>query len=157
MAHLFSTPIDIEPLPVEGTVLVSDTSTPPPHDICIDCVTSITNFGDSDEGGCNYTALNCFKALLQHGFHTPDNPRPNSWSPSTRASGSPMALTPHPAPSTTSTARSSTSSALSPKSATPSMTFSTDTRNLRTTGLHASAASNSVANPSTVPPTSLSL
>ena len=30
MAHLFSTPIDIEPLPVEGTVLVSDTSNPPP-------------------------------------------------------------------------------------------------------------------------------
>ena len=74
MAHLFSTPIDIEPLPVEGTVLVSDTSTPPPHDIRIDRTTSITDFGDSDEGGRNYAALNRFKALLQRGFHTPDNP-----------------------------------------------------------------------------------
>ena len=53
---------------------MSDTSTPPPHDICIDHTTSITDFGDSDEGGCNYAALNRFKALLQRGFHTPDNP-----------------------------------------------------------------------------------
>ena len=75
MAHLFSTPIDIEPLLVEGTVLASDTSAPPPHDIRIDRPTSITDFGDSDEGGRNYAALNRFKALLQRGFHTPDNPQ----------------------------------------------------------------------------------
>ena len=82
-SHLFFPPIDIEPLPVEGTVLVSDTATPPPHDIRIDCTTSVTDFGDTDEDGRNYTALNCFKALLQWGFRTPDNPESdvlcNTW------------------------------------------------------------------------------
>ena len=73
-AHLFFPPLDIEPLPVEGTVLVSDTSTPPPHDIRLDRTPSITDFRDTEEGGRNYAALNCFKALLQCGFHTPDNP-----------------------------------------------------------------------------------
>ena len=82
-SHLFFPPIDIEPLPVEGTVLVSDTSTPPPHDIRLDRETSITDFGDTEEDGRNYAALNRFKALLQRGFRTPDNPESdvprNTW------------------------------------------------------------------------------
>ena len=82
-SHLFFPPIDVEPLPVEGTVLVSDTSTPPPHDIRLDRETSITDFGDTEEDGRNYAALNRFKALLQRGFRTPDNPESdvprNTW------------------------------------------------------------------------------
>ena len=73
MAHIFSTPLDIEPLPAEGTVLVSDTSAPPPHAITLDRLTSEHDFEDSAEGRCNLAALNRFKALLQRGFNTSDN------------------------------------------------------------------------------------
>ena len=37
MAHIFSNnPIDIEPLPVKGTQIISSTSSPPPHDITLE-------------------------------------------------------------------------------------------------------------------------
>ena len=74
MAHIFSTPLDTEPLQVEGTVFISETSAPPPHAITLDRLTSEHDFDDSSEGRCNLTALNRFKALLQRGFNTPDNP-----------------------------------------------------------------------------------
>ena len=75
MAHIFTdNPPDIEPLPVEGTHLVSSTNTPPPHDISLDRHIQNTDFDDSDEGMHNFTAVKRIRSLLQRGFRTPDNP-----------------------------------------------------------------------------------
>ena len=75
MAHIFTdNPPDIEPLPVEGTRLVSSTNIPPPHDISLDRHIQNTDFDDTDEGMRNFTAVKRIRALLQRGFRTPDNP-----------------------------------------------------------------------------------
>ena len=74
MAHIFTNnPIDIEPLPVEGTHLVSSTNAPPPHDITLDRNIQNTDFDDTDEGMRNFTAVKRIRALLQQGFRMADN------------------------------------------------------------------------------------
>ena len=74
MAHIFNDPIDIEPLPVEGTQIVSSTNAPPPHDIRLDRQIQETDFNDTDNGMQNLAAVKHIRALLQRGFETPDNP-----------------------------------------------------------------------------------
>ena len=74
MAHIFNDPIDIEPLPVEGTQIVSSTSSPPPHDITLERPVQETDFDDSDEGMRNFIAVKRIRSLLQRGFRTSDNP-----------------------------------------------------------------------------------
>jgi hypothetical protein len=74
MAHIFNDPIDIEPLPVEGTQIVSNTNAPPPHDIRLDRQIQETDFDDTNNGMQNLTAVKHIRALLQRGFETPDNP-----------------------------------------------------------------------------------
>ena len=74
MAHIFNDPIDIEPLPVEGTQIVSSTSSPPPHDITLKRPVQETDFDGSDDGMWNFIAVKRIRSLLQRGFHTSDNP-----------------------------------------------------------------------------------
>ena len=74
MAHIFNDPIDIEPLPVEGTQIVSNTNAPPPHDIRLNRQIQETDFDDTNNGMQNLTVVKRIRALLQRGFETPDNP-----------------------------------------------------------------------------------
>ena len=74
MAHIFNDPIDIEPLPVEGTQIVSSTNAPPSHDIRLDRQIQETGFEDTDNRLQNLTAVKRIRALLQRGFETPNNP-----------------------------------------------------------------------------------
>ena len=82
MAHLFTQPLDIDPMPVMGTILVSTTSSAPIHAITLDRPLSHFDFEDSNEGKCNHAALQRLQSLLRLGLCSPPNPN----SPLPRAS-----------------------------------------------------------------------
>jgi len=75
MAHIFTQiPLDIDPVPILGTIIASSANTiPPPHPIRIDRQMLITDLEDSTDGRCNFAALNRLKALLSHGFYNEAN------------------------------------------------------------------------------------
>ena len=74
MAHLFTQPPNIEPIPVVGTIFVSSTSSAPRHAITLDRPLSHFDFEDSNEGKCHFAALQRLQALLTQGFRSIPNP-----------------------------------------------------------------------------------
>jgi hypothetical protein len=161
MAHLFTQPLDIEPLPIQGMVLVSTTNAPPPHPITLDRQTSHYDFNDIDKGRCDFAALNRLKSLVERSFCTSHNPE----TPVSRSTWLiivtellvtlhksictvfPMVTTLYPTPLTTWTEMSWPSFVSSQRHATPSIISSETTRMVArmTPGRPASVASNSAA------------
>jgi hypothetical protein len=73
--HIFSAPLDIQPVPIVRTEFSSTLDGEAPiYPITLLCPLDFVDFDDSNNGCCNLAAINCLKVLLQGGFYNDSNP-----------------------------------------------------------------------------------